>query len=117
MGIRRSEPRDPASVARARAVLPPTATSAELMRLRKVLCDPVRCRIVQALAAGPLSVEDLALVVDRNTAATSQHLRVLRDLCVVDVKPAGRVRYYCLRSKGFAGRLTSALRALEELAA
>jgi DNA-binding transcriptional ArsR family regulator len=92
-GIR---PRDPDRVVRARAGLPGRALSAELARIRRVLCNPIRCEIVLALGAGPLSVDDLAIVVGRAPVATSQHLRVLRDLDVVEADAVGTARYYRL---------------------
>ena len=54
-------------------------------------------RIVRALSAGPLSVNDLAVVIDRTPTATSQHLRVLRELGLVDGARQGTVVRYQLR--------------------
>src|SRR5579884_123254 len=105
------------SVARARAQLPGMRAQVELARLRRVLCDPVRCEIVRALRAGPLSVEELAAVVDRTPQGTSQHLRVLRELEVVEAERDGRVRRYRLCDGGLAGRVELATKMLEELAA
>ena len=53
--------------------------------VRTALCEQARLRIVQALGAGELSVGDLAIVIESARPATSQHLRVLRDLGVVEV--------------------------------
>jgi DNA-binding transcriptional ArsR family regulator len=105
------------SVERARAQLPEPRAQAELARLRRVLCDPVRCQIVRALRAGPLSVDELARVVERTPQGTSQHLRVLRELGVVEARPDGRARRYRLRAGGLAERVAQAARMLEELAA
>jgi len=65
-------------------------------RLRKVLCDPARLEIVQALSAGELCVNDLALAINRAPAATSQHLRVLRDAGIVSARRRGRAVIYSL---------------------
>lgn len=109
--------RDPQGVERARAELPDATTDARLSRMRRILCDPVRFAIVHALGAGPLSVEDIALVVRRPPAGTSQHLRVLRDLEVVQVRKIGTTRVYGLRPDGLAHRIGQAIRRLLELAA
>ena len=108
---------DCARLARARAQLPDKQARAELARLTRVMCDPVRCQIVQALRAGPLSVVDLATVVERKTPGTSQHLRVLRELGIVEAQPAGRARYYHLRPSQLTERVERLVRALEEIAA
>ncbi len=104
-------------IERARAELPSPTTQAALARIARVLCDPVRCRIIRALRAGPLSVEDLAEVVGRTTPGTSQHLRVLRELGVVECEPAGRERHYRLRPSRLTEQLEQAVDMLTSLAA
>ena len=64
--------------------------------LREVICEPTRTQIVRVLSAGPLSVGDLASILDRSKSATSQHLRVLRDLGIVSARRRGRVVMYSL---------------------
>jgi DNA-binding transcriptional ArsR family regulator len=86
-------------------------------RVRRIVCDPVRSRIVWALAEGALTVDDLATVVGRTAAGTSQHLRVLRDLGIVEATKAGRSRYYRLKEGGDGERVVALLRALEATAA
>jgi ArsR family transcriptional regulator len=61
-----------------------------------VLCEPTRTQIVRALSAGPLSVGDLAAILERSKSATSQHLRVLRDRGVVFGRRRGRAVIYSL---------------------
>jgi DNA-binding transcriptional ArsR family regulator len=70
--------------------------AALLQPLREVICEPTRTQIVRVLSAGPLSVGDLASVLDRSKSATSQHLRVLRDGGVVSARRRGRVVVYSL---------------------
>lgn len=86
-----------------------------MTRVRRVVCDPVRSRIVLALAGGPLSVDDLAHVIRRTAAGTSQHLRVLRELSLVEGTRSGRTRYYRLSADG--ERVAELLRALHASAA
>jgi DNA-binding transcriptional ArsR family regulator len=109
--------RDPERVERARATLPREDGEAAMNRVRRVVCDPVRSRIVWTLAAGPLSVDDLATVIGRTAAGTSQHLRVLRDLGIVESTKAGRTRYYRLTNGGDGERVVDLLRAFQAAAA
>lgn len=104
-------------VEEARARLPRDDGEEAMNRVRRVVCDPVRSRIVWALAGGPLSVDDLARVVGRTAAGTSQHLRVLRELGVVEATKAGRARYYRLKQGAVGERVVDLLRALEATAA
>src|SRR5437899_11337426 len=67
-----------------------------LKPFREVMCEPTRTQIVRVLSAGPLSVGDLASILDRSKSATSQHLRVLRDLGIVSARRRGRVVMYSL---------------------
>src|SRR3989442_766693 len=92
-----SEARDPAQVARARQHLAPDPSEQVLALVRKAVCDVARLRILQALAAGPITVDDLALVIEHTPTATSQHLRVLRDLGLVAGTRRRTVVYYRLR--------------------
>jgi DNA-binding transcriptional ArsR family regulator len=109
--------RDPERVRRALAELPDDDGELVMERVRRVVCDPVRSRIVWALACGPLCVDDLSSVVGRTSAGTSQHLRVLRDLGIVESTKVGRARYYRLRPDGPGGRVIDLLRAFQAEAA
>jgi DNA-binding transcriptional ArsR family regulator len=74
-----------------------TSSAATLLDpVREVLCEPTRTQIVRALSAGPLSVGDLATILNRSKSATSQHLRVLRDGGVVAARRRGRAVIYSL---------------------
>jgi DNA-binding transcriptional ArsR family regulator len=109
--------RDPHRVAQARARMPSATTQAVLVALTRALCDPSRRAIIQALRAGPLSVDDLRLLVGRTTPGTSQHLRILRELGIVEAERVGTARYYRLATGPFARQVDQALEALEALAA
>jgi DNA-binding transcriptional ArsR family regulator len=67
-----------------------------LQPVREVMCEPTRTQIVRALSGGPLSVGDLAAILERSKSATSQHLRVLRDGGVVSARRRGRAVIYSL---------------------
>jgi len=62
--------------------------------LMDALCDPTRVKIVRALRDTTLAASDLAHVIRRNRSATSQHLRVLREIgAIVANRKANIVRY------------------------
>jgi DNA-binding transcriptional ArsR family regulator len=75
-----------------------SAAVALLKPVREVMCEPTRTQIVRALSAGPLSVGDLATILERSKSATSQHLRVLRDGGVVSARRRGRAVIYSLNN-------------------
>ncbi|HLY64370.1 MAG TPA: metalloregulator ArsR/SmtB family transcription factor [Chloroflexota bacterium] len=85
-----------------------------MARLRKALCDPARLEIIEALSVTDLCVNDVALAINRAPAATSQHLRVLRDLQLVDTRRRGTTIYYRLHP-GAATQLESVLDCLAVL--
>src|SRR5258707_15160541 len=72
---------------------------AEVLRL---LADPTRAAIVEALAAGPACtchlVDDLGLAQPN----VSNHLRALRQAGLVGTEPHGRYTYYNLLPRVFA---------------
>jgi DNA-binding transcriptional ArsR family regulator len=86
---------------------------AALARVRRVVCDPVRSRIIWALSNGPRTVDELARAVGRTPAGTSQHLRVLRELGIVEATKAGRSRNYKLLAGGDGERVVQLLRLMQ----
>ena len=83
-------------VRNAREALLDGSANSLLQSVRDIICEPTRTQIVRALAAGPLSVGELASILGRSKSATSQHLRVLRDAGVVSPRRRGRVVMYTL---------------------
>jgi DNA-binding transcriptional ArsR family regulator len=63
------------------------------------IADPTRRRLVDLLRAGDRSVTDLARDFAISVPAISQHLRMLREVGLVKVRPAGRQRFYRLLPK------------------
>ena len=82
----------------ARDLLLNGSASTLLQSARDIICEPTRTQIVRALSAGPLSVGDLATILERSKSATSQHLRVLRDAGIVSARRRGRLVIYSLSS-------------------
>lgn len=66
------------------------------------LADPTRRLLLERLAAGERSVTALTEGLEISQAAVSQHLRLLRDTGLVEVRADGRRRVYRLRPEGFA---------------
>jgi DNA-binding transcriptional ArsR family regulator len=64
--------------------------------VRGAICEPTRTQIVRVLSAGPLSVGELAAILERSKSATSQHLRVLRQSGMVAASRRGRAIIYSL---------------------
>jgi ArsR family transcriptional regulator, lead/cadmium/zinc/bismuth-responsive transcriptional repressor len=80
----------------ARETLLSSRAASLLEPVRDVMCEPTRTQIVRALGPGPLSVTDLASILNRSKSATSQHLRVLRAHGVVSPRRRGRSVFYSL---------------------
>jgi DNA-binding transcriptional ArsR family regulator len=66
------------------------------------LGDRTRRTIVLMLAAGPMSVGDLATQLPVTRPAVSQHLKVLKDAGLVSEEPVGTRRIYRLDAAGVA---------------
>jgi DNA-binding transcriptional ArsR family regulator len=61
-----------------------------------VLAEPSRRHIVELLADGPRSVNDLVEHLGLSQPGTSKHLRVLREAGLVTVRPEAQRRLYAL---------------------
>jgi DNA-binding transcriptional ArsR family regulator len=94
-------PVDRERIAAARAGVLPLEEAGRLAGLLGMLADPVRSRILFALApAGELCVGDLALALDVTEDQVSYGLKMLRLAGLVSFRKAGRVVFYRL-SDGF----------------
>lgn len=69
---------------------------AQFARVGKALASPQRLELLDLLAQGERTVEDLAEAAALSVANASQHLRVLRDARLVDSRKAGLYVYYRL---------------------
>jgi DNA-binding transcriptional ArsR family regulator len=90
------KPIDPVAVATAEEQKLTPRNEKRMRALLDALCDPTRVKIVRALRDTPLAASDLARVIGRDRAATSQHLRVLRDRGAVTSERTGNVVRYAL---------------------
>lgn len=77
--------------------------------------DPARRDILDVLACGEASVNEMAGELDLTQPQVSKHLRVLRDVDLVRCRTAGRHRYYRVHRaslqplQGWLGRLTDSI--------
>jgi DNA-binding transcriptional ArsR family regulator len=67
------------------------------------IADPTRRGILARVVARPSSVTDIADGLPVSRPAVSQHLQVLLEAGLVDVRPRGRHRIYAARPDGLAG--------------
>ncbi len=89
-------PIDPVAVRTAEQDMLTPRNEKRMRALLDALCDPSRIKIVRALRDTTLAASDLAHVIGRTRAATSQHLRVLRELGAVIAERKGSVVRYTL---------------------
>ena len=64
------------------------------------VAEPRRREILDVLARGERSVNDLVAVLGIAQPLVSKHLRVLREVGLVEVRDAGRQRLYRLNGRG-----------------
>jgi len=80
----------------------------------KLLGDPTRVRLVDALTHGERCVSDLAALVGISESAISHQLRLLRAERLVRVRRAGRLAFYALDDHHVAGLLHDTRKHVEE---
>lgn len=76
-----------------------TTVYTELSKVVKAMANPVRLEIIDLLAQGPFTVEQLATSIDQSVANTSQHLQNLKNAALVQVNKQGNFVLYTLSSK------------------
>jgi ArsR family transcriptional regulator len=80
----------------------------------RVLGDPSRVRILDALAGGELCVCDIAELAGISESAVSHQLRLLRGMRLVRPRRAGRLVYYSLDDQHIIDLVERALTHVEE---
>jgi len=80
----------------------------------RVLGDPTRVRILDALSAGELCVCDIAALVGTSESAASHQLRLLRGMRLVRPRRAGRLVYYAVDDQHILELLKQASTHVEE---
>ena len=106
---------EPTAVSAAEAQLLPRALQKHADKILESLCDPSRLKIVQALRAAPLTVSEIAKVIAKTRSATSQHLKVLREVDAVTAERHGRWVRYSLSEHVSAEVLEGVANAFDQL--
>ncbi len=83
-------------IAQARKQMPDDTTLVEIAETFKLLGDPTRVKILQALAVTELCVCDLAALLEMTSSAISHQLRLLRARGIVRFRKQGKMVYYAL---------------------
>ncbi len=73
----------------------------------KAIADPVRLQVIRALKAGPLSVSDIAELLEIDLSNASHHLRVLFHAAIVTAQKEGKYTYYKLNTRVLQSRAAS----------
>ena len=80
----------------------------------KVLGDPTRVRILDALSADELCVCEIATLMGLSESAVSHQLRLLRSLRLVRARRQGRMVFYALDDHHITDLFAQGLRHVEE---
>ena len=80
----------------------------------KLLGDPTRVRLLDALSHGERCVCDLAALLGHSESAVSHQLRLLRTARLVRVRRAGRLAFYSLDDHHVIGLLQDTRKHVEE---
>jgi DNA-binding transcriptional ArsR family regulator len=80
-------------------MIPPVARAATTTDAFNAVAEPRRRAILDALADGERAVNDLVELLGLAQPQASKHLRVLREVGVVDVREVGRQRLYRLNGE------------------
>ena len=94
----------------------PERTVHALAETFRVLGDPTRVKILDALGGGELCVCDIAALAGISESAVSHQLRLLRGMRLVRPRRAGRLVYYTLDDQHIMELLRQALTHVEEQA-
>lgn len=105
---------DAKKVAKLRRLARPTNTVQLVADTFRVLGDPTRLRIVDALSQHELCVCDLALIVGASQSTVSHSLRALRQMRLVRYRRDGKIAYYSLDDEHIARLLPLAFQHAEE---
>lgn len=70
-----------------------------MMRTFAALAEPNRFRIVELLRSGPRPVNDIGEHLQLNQPQVSKHLKVLKEVGLVEVRPRAQQRLYELRAE------------------
>lgn len=105
---------DPQALEALRSRLLSADLTGQVAQVFKLLGDPTRVRMLDALTHGERCVCDLAGLLGLTESAVSHQLRLLRGARLVRVRRAGRLAYYSLDDHHVIGLLNDTRRHVEE---
>lgn len=105
---------DPALLDRLKAKLLTGQSLQSVAEVFKLLGDPTRVRLLDALSHGERCVCDLATLVELSESAVSHQLRLLRTARLVRVRRSGRLAFYGLDDHHVIGLLHDTRKHVEE---
>lgn len=105
---------DADSLARLRSRLLTPLDVERVAEVFKLLGDPTRVRLLDALTAGERCVCDLAALVGLSESAVSHQLRLLRGARLVRVRRTGRMAFYSLDDHHVIGLLHDTRKHVQE---
>ncbi len=108
---------DPDAVRAAHARMIGAASEDDAREILEAASSITRIKILRGLAASPLAAGDIARVIGRSRAATSQHLAVLRRLGAISPTRSGNVVRYRLTNDVAARVLVAIANAFDALSA
>jgi DNA-binding transcriptional ArsR family regulator len=111
----RSNPIDGAAFALAQDRVLPIRYDGDAERIVESASNLTRLKMIRALFETPLAASDLARIVSRTAPATSQHIKVLRDINAIAPTRSGNVVRYHLTNEPSAHILVSIARAFDAL--
>lgn len=106
--------RVPAALSDVRTRLLGGESVSSIAEIFKLLGDPTRVRLVDALTHGERCVSDLTALVGISESAVSHQLRLLRAARLVRVRRSGRLAYYALDDHHVIGLLHDMRKHVEE---
>ncbi|SMX29801.1 HTH-type transcriptional regulator [Pelagimonas phthalicica] len=65
----------------------------------KSLSNPIRQSVINELAQRPMSVRELTVKIDVSQPVMSQHLKVLKEAGLIEVRPEGTRNIYCVNKE------------------
>ncbi len=93
----------------------PDETVSMMAETFRILGDPTRMKVVEALSMGELCVCDLAAMLGAGRTAISNHLRLLRGMRLVKYRREGKLAYYSLADDHIRTLLEGCLEHVREL--
>ena len=86
-------------------------------RFAHVVKEPMRVRIILALAGGPKTVNEMVAAMGLKQPTISNHLRVLTDNNMVKRRRDGRLAYYSLTTRKITRAMEAIMRADSDMLA